>query len=301
MNSPNNEFYIPGISLLKTGKVRSLFELDNQSYLIVTSDRISAFDVVLPTPIPEKGIILTQISNFWFNFFSSKIKNHLIHSEFKNFPQYLQNFKNQLSGRSIIVRKLKMLPFEFIVRGYITGSLWKQYRAGGIFPEFNLPPNLKESQKLPSPIFTPTTKAESGHDISITKQDLMNAIGKELSGKVESLSLDLYNEASNYAQSRGIIIADTKFEFGLSNGELVIADEVLSPDSSRFWPSESYKPGYPQQSFDKQFVRDYLGTLNWDKTPPGPELPSEVVKATKHKYEESFRRITGEVFKAERY
>ncbi len=284
---------IPEIKLVKEGKVRSLYDLPDGNLLIVASDRISAFDVILPTLIPGKGKILTQISNFWFKNLSSIRRHHLIETDFSAFPRYLLPAEHLLKGRSVIVKKTEILPFECIVRGYISGSLWKAYQRGQSPYGLKLPKSLQESEAFPEPIFTPTTKASTGHDMPVTEKNMIDIIGQEIAEKVKTLSLAIFNEGSRYAAEKGIILADTKFEFGLIDGELVLADECLTPDSSRFWPQSSYIVGQSQPSYDKQYVRDYLDTLNWDKSYPGPELPAEVVDATRMKYLEVYRLITG--------
>ena len=296
MSDVFSEFTIPGIELIKTGKVRRIYRINQNSLLIVTSDRISAFDVVLPTAIPEKGALLTQISNFWFQKTSSTVPNHLIETDFDKFPENLQCHRDKLRGRSVIVKELKMLPFEFIVRGYLSGSLWNDYRKGTAAEELKLPSGLKESEKLSSPLFTPTTKAESGHDLPVKREVLVNKLGKEITQILEETAIRLYETASLYAAEKGIIIADTKFEFGLENERPCIADELLTPDSSRFWPAETYQPGHGQESYDKQYVRDYLESIRWAKTPPAPELPEEVIQKTRRKYTEAFEKLTGKPF-----
>lgn len=285
--------FISEIKLVKEGKVRSLYDLPDGNLLIVASDRISAFDVVLPTLIPDKGKILTQISNFWFKKLSSITRNHLVETDFDAFPRYLQPAQSVLKGRSVIVKKTEILPFECIVRGYISGSLWKAYQNGQSLYGLKLPQGLLESAPFPQPIFTPTTKASTGHDMPVTEKEMADSIGRKLADEVKALSLSIFNEGSHYAAEKGIILADTKFEFGLINGELVLADECLTPDSSRFWPRSTYAVGRSQPSFDKQYVRDYLNTLDWDKSYPGPELPVGVVDATRMKYLEVYRLITG--------
>mgnify|MGYP000891930209 FL=1 len=291
------ELIIPGMTPIKKGKVRTIFEIDQNRLLFVASDRISAFDVVLPTPIPGKGSILTQISNFWFEKLKHVCPHHVLTTSFDDFPAPFKAFRDQLEFRSVIVKKARILPFEFIVRGYISGSLWKAYqrneRPGGI----HLPPGLRESGLLPEPLFTPTTKAESGHDEPVSEADVARELGHERSEQIRKISLEIYKSASAYALARGIIIADTKFEFGVCGDDLIVCDELLTPDSSRFWPCDTYEPGKPQESFDKQYVRDYLETLSWDKTPPGPELPDEIIQRTAQKYHDAYLNLTGKTLK----
>ncbi len=285
------------IGSLRRGKVRDIYDLGDK-ILLVATDRISAFDVVLPTPIPDKGKVLTMMSRFWFEFFSSAIKTHIITtyaSEIVWLYPGLREYEEDLTQRSMLVKKLKPLPVECIVRGYITGSGWKSYQKTGRVSAIELPGGLKESQKLSGPLFTPTTKTEEGHDEEISFAQVESMIGKELAGLVRDKSIELYSKARDYAFSRGIIIADTKFEFGLDeNGQLYLIDEALTPDSSRFWKVDEYQEGRPQKSYDKQYIRDYLNTLDWDKTPPGPQLPDEIVNASRDKYIEILRRLTGE-------
>ena len=287
---------LKGVKLLHRGKVRDIYEVDDM-LLIVATDRISAFDVVLPNPVPDKGRILTQISLFWFNMLSDIVPNHIIASDVKEFPEILQPFESQLQGRSMLCRKAEPLPIECIVRGYITGSGWKDYQKSGQVCGIKLPEGLRESDKLPEAIFTPSTKADVGqHDENISFQAASGSIGGETAEKVREISLKLYNTAAQYALERGVIIADTKFEMGLYQGDLILIDEVLTPDSSRFWPADSYEPGKPQPSFDKQFVRDYLETLDWDKKAPGPELPEEIIEKTRRRYIEAYEKLTGKTF-----
>jgi phosphoribosylaminoimidazole-succinocarboxamide synthase len=291
---PITQTNIPGAKLLKRGKVRDIYEI-NGNLLIVATDRISAFDVVLPNPIPYKGYVLTQISIFWFKFLKETIKSHLVSADINEFPDVFKRNYEQVIYRSMLVKKAKPLPVECIVRGYISGSAWKEYKTSRSVCGIKLPDGLNESDKLDEPIFTPSTKAETGHDENISFEKVVDLIGRELAEKIRDLSLEIYTKAEKYARERGIIIADTKFEFGIDeNGELILIDEVLTPDSSRFWPLSEYKPGRPQPSFDKQYVRDYLESLNWDKTPPAPELPEEVIKKTSEKYLEAYKFLTGE-------
>ena len=266
-----------------------MYDLGDQ-LLIVATDRLSAFDVILPTPIPDKGRVLTQLSLFWFDLLKDVIPNHVLSA--REFPAPFDAHREELAGRSMLVRKTQPLPVECVVRGYISGSGWKDYVATGRICGIELPGGLRESEQLPAPIFTPSTKAAAGHDENISFAHMSRAIGEELAARVRAVSLELYRRAAAYAEPRGILLADTKFEFGLVVGELIWIDEALTPDSSRFWPASQYRPGGPQPSYDKQFVRDYLGKVHWPKTPPGPELPEEVVSATRKKYLEAFRILT---------
>ncbi len=283
------ETQFAGLTPSTRGKVRDIYDLGDK-LLIVATDRLSAFDVILPTPIPDKGRVLTQLSLFWFNLLNDVIPNHVISAT--DFPAPFDRFRDELAGRSMLVRKTKPLPIECVVRGYVSGSGWKDYRVTGKICGITLPNGLRESDRLPEPIFTPATKAVSGHDENIPFRQAEEMIGKNLAERVRAVSLELYRRASAHAEPRGIILADTKFEFGLLNDELIWIDEALTPDSSRFWPAH-YSPGGPQASFDKQFVRDYLERMRWPKTPPGPELPPEVVDATREKYREAYRIMTG--------
>ena len=283
---------LPGVKKLRSGKVREIFDLGDR-LLLVASDRISAFDVIMPNGIPRKGEVLTQISHFWFAKFASLVPNHLLAGANDPLPEILQPFAGKLARRSMIVKKAKPLAIECIVRGYLSGSGWKEYKKSQIVCGIRLPAGLAESAELPEPIFTPSTKAEAGHDENISFDEACKIAGTELATQAHDLSLKIYGAARDYARQRGIIIADTKFEFGLDNGKLILIDEVLTPDSSRFWPADQYQPGRGQPSFDKQFVRDYLETLDWNKTPPGPELPPEVVAKTSAKYLEAYERLTG--------
>jgi phosphoribosylaminoimidazole-succinocarboxamide synthase len=289
-NSQNEtilQLELPGVKKLRSGKVREIFDLGD-SFLLVASDRISAFDVIMPNGIPRKGEVLTQISHFWFEKFSSLVPNHLLAKAGDLLPQNLQPFADKLAGRSMIVKKAKPLAIECIVRGYLSGSGWKEYKKS-----IKLPAGLTESAELPEPIFTPSTKAEAGHDENISFEEACKIVGTELAMQARDLSLKIYKAGRDYARQRGIIIADTKFEFGLFEGKLILIDEVLTPDSSRFWPADQYAPGKGQPSFDKQFVRDYLETLDWNKTPPGPVLPDDVVAKTSAKYLDAYKRLTG--------
>lgn len=291
-NEPLLRLDLPGIPKLRSGKVREIFDLGDR-LLLVATDRISAFDVVLPNGIPRKGEVLTQISFFWFERFASQVPNHLLAGPEAPLPAPLQPWASVLARRSMLVRKARPLPVECIVRGYLAGSAWKEYRQTGTVAGLRLPQGLRESEELPEPIFTPSTKAETGHDQNISFDAACQLLGADLARRVRDLSLQIYTEARDYARSRGILIADTKFEFGLDGDRLLLIDELLTPDSSRFWPADQYEPGRPQPSFDKQFVRDYLESLAWDKTPPGPVLPPEIVAATSAKYLEAYQRLTG--------
>jgi phosphoribosylaminoimidazole-succinocarboxamide synthase len=279
-----------GVPLRGRGKVRDIYDLGDR-LLIVASDRLSAFDVVLPTPIPDKGRVLTQISVFWFETLRDIVPHHVVSTT--EFPRELAPYEDQLRGRAMLVRKTQPLPIECVVRGYLSGSGWKDYQATGGICGIPLPPGLCESEKLPEPIFTPATKAQSGHDENISFSDAAARVGQRIAERVREISLDIYRRATELAAARGILIADTKFEFGLDGDALIWIDEALTPDSSRFWPGEGYAPGRSQPSFDKQYVRDYLERIGWAKTPPGPELPTDVVEATSRKYREAYRRITG--------
>lgn len=288
---------LPGIRKLKSGKVREVFDLGDQ-LLIVATDRISAFDVVLPNGIPRKGEVLTQLSLFWFDKFRELVPNHLLASgtemfQRANLSDLPTELRAQLERRSMLVKKASPLPIECVVRGYLAGSGWKEYRQTQSVCGIKLPPGLVESAELPEPIFTPATKAETGHDENISFDRAAEIVGVKLAEKLRNLSLKIYKAARDYAKTRGIIIADTKFEFGLCNGHLILIDEMLTPDSSRFWPADLYEPGQPQPSFDKQFVRDYLELLDWNKTPPGPVLPPDVIAKTSAKYIEGYERLTG--------
>ena len=291
MSNPVLRTEIQGISP-KRGKVRDVYDLGEQ-LLIVVTDRISAFDVVLPNAIPDKGKVLNQISAFWFNQTQGIIPNHMLSTEVADFPKPFARHEAILAKRSMLVKKAKTFPVECIVRGYVAGSGWKDYQKTGAISGNVLPGGLLEFSRLNEPIFTPSTKAESGHDENISVAQMENLIGKEASRKIIDASLAVYNFGREYAEARGIIIADTKFEFGQDGDQIVIIDEMLTPDSSRFWPMDSYQPGISPKSFDKQFVRDYLLQLDWDKTPPGPELPDEIVSRTREKYLEAFERLTG--------
>ena len=283
---------LPGVKKLKSGKVREVFDLGDR-LLFVASDRLSAFDVIMPNGIPRKGEVLTQISYFWFAQTATFQPNHLISRADEPLPENLRPFADKLSRRAMIVKKCRPLAIECVVRGYLAGSGWKEYQKSQTVCGIKLPPGLKESSELPEPIFTPSTKAEAGHDENISFAQAEKIAGADLAGQARAASLKIYNFARDYARKRGIIIADTKFEFGLDHGKLILIDEVLTPDSSRFWPADQYQPGRGQPSFDKQFVRDYLETLDWNKTPPGPELPPEVIAKTTAKDLEAYERLTG--------
>jgi len=282
----------PELPLWRRGKVRDVYDLGDR-LLIVATDRISAFDVVLPTGIPGKGVVLTQLSLFWFRLLADVLPNHVIASEVDDYPEALRSDRSQLEGRSMIVTRTEPLPVECVVRGYITGSGWKDYRATGAVCGIPLPPGLRESDRLETPLFTPSTKAEVGHDENIPFATVEETLGPERAREVRDVSLTLYTRARAHAEERGILLADTKFEFGLRDGRLVWIDEALTPDSSRFWPKEGYTPGRSQPSFDKQYVRDYLESLPWDKRPPGPTLPEDVVSRTRGKYQEAYTLLTG--------
>ncbi len=285
-DQPLSEIDLKNIPFLKRGKVREIYELP-EGLVIVSTDRISCFDVILPTPIPGKGEVLTSLSRFWFDLTSDVVANHLITVENKDFPSALIPYEAQLRGRAMLVKKAQPLPVECVVRGYLSGSGWKEYQKTGKICGIGLPMGLRESDKLPEIIFTPSTKADIGHDENVSIDYVIDTIGKELADKIQQISIALYRKASVYAEERGIIIADTKFEFGIHEGELILIDEVLTPDSSRFWPKDVYKPGQGQPSFDKQFVRDYLESTGWNKTSPGPELPPVIVSKTAAKYRQA--------------
>ena len=283
---------LPGIPKVGQGKVREMFEVDGQ-LLMVATDRISAFDVILPNAIPHKGKVLTQLSAFWFEQLEGMVPHHLISVRVDEFPAPLQPFREELAGRSMLVRKCTPLPIECVVRGYLAGSGWAEYRQSETICGSRLPSGLVESAELPEPIFTPATKATTGHDENISFDRAAQIIGPEVAEQVRDLSLRIYKRAREDALEKGIIICDTKFEFGMEGSRLLLIDEVLTPDSSRFWPADEFEPGKSQPSFDKQFIRDFLETLDWDKAPPGPELPSSIVEATSQRYLEAYRRLTG--------
>ncbi len=286
------EIELPGIKAFKKGKVRNVFDLGD-SLLLVASDRISAFDSVMPTGIPDKGAILTQISLFWFDFTKSIIKNHIIEADVNKYPKELLPFKDKLAKRSVIGKKAELIPIECVVRGYLSGSGWKDYQKTGSICGLKLPAGLKESSKLPEPIFTPTTKAEEGHDLNITFAQVVDQVGEETANTIKEKTLKAYQSCVEFADKKGIIIADTKFEFGFVGSEIIIIDEMLTPDSSRFWPKDLYKVGQSQPSYDKQFLRDWLESIGWNKEPPAPKLPEEVVQKTRAKYLEAYTKITG--------
>jgi len=290
--APILETRIPGFPLWRRGKVRDVYDLGDR-LLVVATDRISAFDVVLPTAIPDKGIVLTQLSLFWFRLLSGVVPHHVLESDVDRYDAALRPHRAQLDGRSMIVRKTEALPVECVVRGYLSGSGWKDYSATGSVCGIRLPPGLRESERLEPAIFTPSTKAEVGHDENIDFASVERVVGRERATELRDVSLELYGRARAHAEGRGILLADTKFEFGVQQGRLVWIDEALTPDSSRFWPSDGYQPGRGQPSFDKQYVRDYLESLKWDKRPPAPFLPGDVVARTRDKYVEAHARITG--------
>jgi phosphoribosylaminoimidazole-succinocarboxamide synthase len=292
MNEPLLQLELPGIPKVKSGKVREMFDLGDR-LLLVASDRISAFDCVMPNGIPRKGEVLTQLSHFWFEKFSSIVPNHLLARASDPLPAALQPFASKLEGRSMIVKKAQPLAIECVVRGYLAGSGWSEYKKRQTVCGIQLPAGLQESSELPQPIFTPATKAETGHDENISFEQAVEIVGRDVAEKVRDFSIQLYSAGREYARQRGIIIADTKFEFGIYEGQIILIDEVLTPDSSRFWPAEQYQPGKGQPSFDKQFVRDYLETLHWNKTPPAPALPDDVVARTQAKYLEAYETVTG--------
>jgi phosphoribosylaminoimidazole-succinocarboxamide synthase len=283
---------LPGVSLASRGKVRDIYDLGD-NLLIIATDRISAFDVILPTPIPDKGRVLTGLSRFWFGKTRDIISNHLLSADSKDYPALLQPYAAMLAGRSMLVKKAEVLPIECVVRGYLAGSGWKEYREQGTVCDIALPAGLRESDKLPEPMFTPSTKATSGHDENISPEQAAKLVGEETFNAARQAALALYQWASDYAAGKGIILADTKFEFGLREGELILVDEALTPDSSRFWEAAAYVPGKSQDSFDKQYVRDWLESINWNKQPPAPELPAEVVEGTRRRYREAYERICG--------
>ncbi|NIP41694.1 MAG: phosphoribosylaminoimidazolesuccinocarboxamide synthase [candidate division Zixibacteria bacterium] len=278
------------------GKVRDVYDLGDK-LLVVATDRLSAFDVVLPNPIPQKGEVLTKMSVFWFDYLSDVVPNHFITANIDEYPHELQKHADILKNRSMLVKKCKRIDFECIVRGYITGSMWKEYQKAKskdskkVLHGFVLPDDLEESEKFPRPLFTPSTKAESGHDENISQQEMSDSLGRDLVQRLEEVSIKLFEKASNYAESRGIIIADTKFEFGFDGDELTLIDEVLSPDSSRFWPKYKYAKGRSQESFDKQFIRDYLTKAGWNKKPPAPEIPDDIIEKTSQKYKEAYELL----------
>ncbi len=281
------------LKLFRRGKVRDVYEAGD-SLLIVATDRISCFDVVLPTAIPYKGIVLNQISLFWFDLIKDITGNHLISANADTYPAQLKKYRDFLDKRSMLVKKSSPLAIECIVRGYISGSAWKEYKEKGGACGYKLPPGLKESQELPEPIFTPSTKADVGHDINISENEAEKIVGAKVFAEVKAKAIAIYKRCADYALKKGVIIADTKFEFGIKDGKIILIDEVLTPDSSRFWPRDSYAIGQSQMSFDKQFVRDYLESIGWDKNPPAPELPKDIVEKTSQKYLEAYQKLTGE-------
>jgi len=289
---PIFETKLPGVELFARGKVRDVYGAGD-TLVIVATDRLSAFDCVLPSPIPDKGRVLTALTFFWLDLLKSVVPNHFISSDVSDYPAQFHPFRNQLEGRSMLVRRAKMIEFECVARGYVSGSGWKDYRRDGKICGVPLLSGLIESDRLPESIFTPATKAQSGHDENVDFASVSRTIGAPLASRLRDLTLDLYNRAAAYAETRGIIIADTKFEFGLIGDDLILGDEVLTPDSSRFWPRASYKPGGPQASYDKQYVRDYLESIHWNKQPPAPVLPSDVIERTSEKYREAHRVLTG--------
>jgi phosphoribosylaminoimidazole-succinocarboxamide synthase len=284
---------ISELDLYASGKVRDVYRLDPDQLLFVATDRISAFDYVLATGIPHKGQVLTQLSLFWFDFLKDIVPNHLVTADVDLYPESIRKYRDQLRGRSMLVNRAAMFPVECVVRGYISGSAWKEYTASGMVCGIRLPGGLQESDQLPEPIFTPATKAASGHDENISFASMVELVGAEQSAQLRDLTLAIYRKASDYARERGLIIADTKFEFGRIGSGITLADEVLTPDSSRFWPADKYQPGKAQESFDKQYVRDYLEEIRWNKQPPAPALPLEVAQRTSEKYLEAYRELTG--------
>ena len=286
----SNDLELKSLKLFKQGKVRNVYDLGEQ-LLMVATDRISCFDFILATPIPDKGKILTQISLFWFSFLKDTVENHLSSTSLEDLPEAVGD-KDKLKGRFMITKKCEVIPFECVVRGYLSGSGWKEYKTKQSVCGIELPEGLKESSKLDEPIFTPATKAETGHDENVNFDYMKNSIGEDLANRIRDTSIAIYNKAAEYAASKGVIIADTKFEFGIYNDRFILVDEVLTPDSSRFWPKDDYEPGRPQASFDKQFVRDYLESSGWDKTSPAPTLPNEVVSKTQEKYKQVLKMFT---------
>jgi phosphoribosylaminoimidazole-succinocarboxamide synthase len=283
----------PDLHLHASGKVRDVYQLDDDRLLFVATDRISAFDYVLATGIPHKGRVLSQISLFWFDFLSDIVPSHVITADVDRYPQPVRKYADQLRGRSMLVQRVEMFPVECVVRGFISGSAWKEYKATGKVCGIELPAGLRESDALPEPIFTPATKAVTGHDENIPFQQMCKIVGSETAEQLRDITLTIYKKAAAYARQRGIIIADTKFEFGRTDQGITLADEVLTPDSSRFWPADPYRPGQPQESYDKQYVRDYLEKIRWNKQPPAPTLPLEVARGTSEKYLEAYFQLTG--------
>ena len=284
------------VKIVNKGKVRDIYEIKN-NLLLVATDRISAFDVVLLEPIPSKGVCLTQLSKFWFEYTKNIIPNQVVSTDVDEFPEELKKYRKQLEYRSMLVKKTKVIPFECIVRGYISGSAWNSYKKDGMVCGVKMPKGMKESEQFPEPLFTPSTKAKSGHDINISFEEMKKLAGPKVATTLQEYSLKIYNTAAAYARKRGIIIADTKFEFGMINNEIIWIDEALTPDSSRFWPTDSYEPGKPQASFDKQYVRDYLNSTGWDHNSAPPHLPKNVIAETTKKYEDAYEKITGKKFR----
>jgi len=293
MSSPVTQTNFPGLNLLHRGKVRDLYEVEGR-LLMVASDRISAFDVVMDDPIPGKGEILTRLSLFWFDYLKDIVPNHLITAEVAEYPAVCAPYREELAWRSLLVKKAKPLPVECIVRGYLSGSFWQAYKKDTTVCGFALPVGMRESDKFPEPLFTPSTKAELGrHDENISLAEMGKIVGKDETARIKEICVRLYQKAADYALTKGIIIADTKFELGIHDGEIILIDEVLTPDSSRFWPADQYRPGSGQASFDKQFLRDYLSSLDWGKTPPPPKLPAEIIEKTASRYREALKKLTG--------
>jgi phosphoribosylaminoimidazole-succinocarboxamide synthase len=287
------ETQLPALKLFSRGKVRDVYEIEGDRLLIVATDRLSAFDVVMRQGIPDKGRVLTQLSCFWFEFLGGAVAHHFLTADLSQYPAALEPFASQLQGRSMLVKKARGFPIECVVRGYLAGSGWKEYKQGGTVCGIKLPTGLQEASRLDTPIFTPATKAQSGHDENITWEDMVARVGREAAEKLRAYSLEVYAKARAYGEERGILIADTKFEWGQQDGQIILIDEVLTPDSSRFWPKDLYAPGHAQPSFDKQFVRDYLESLQWNKQPPPPPLPPEVVHKTSEKYRQAYGLLTG--------
>lgn len=294
MPTPLLETHLPGWPLAARGKVRDVYTIDDQTLLFVATDRISAFDCVMPNGVPDKGRVLTQMSLFWFDFLRGTIANHLLTANIDEYPAALKEHRDQLAGRSMLVKKARIFPVECVARGYLVGSGWKDYQSTGSLCGLALPTGLRECDRLPEPLFTPATKATSGHDENISLAQMAAVIGQERTQELRDLTLRIYSQAAAYALTRGIILADTKFEFGLIGDQLVLADEVLTPDSSRYWPADQYEPGHAQPSFDKQYVREYLESLAWNKQPPAPALPDDVVIHTRARYLEAYERMTGQ-------
>ena len=296
MNSTRNEILLhtelPDVEQYGSGKVRDVYSVDGK-LLIVATDRISAFDYILATGIPDKGKVLTQLSIFWFDFLRDLVPNHFLTAQVDEYPSPLPRYRDQLEGRSMLVRRARMIEIECVARGYLAGSGWKEYQSHGTVCGIELPRGLKESDRLPEPLFTPATKAQSGHDENVPFSAVVDVAGENLARQLRDLTLGIYSKAAKYAETRGIIIADTKFEFGFAGDQLILGDEVLTPDSSRFWPADTYRPGGPQFSYDKQFVRDYLESIHWNKQPPAPGLPDDVAAKTSEKYRQAYRELTG--------